>query len=73
MNSTATACSQSPHRIRLRHLTSRSFDVPASHSFLAYELLVARELQRTSSTRAQLPLSSAMMYGAAAGYAMWLT
>lgn len=41
--------------------------------FAAYEALVARELREKGITRKDLPVSSAIMYGAASGYAMWLT
>jgi len=41
--------------------------------FAAYEALVARELRQKGITRKDLPVSSAIMYGAASGYAMWLT
>lgn len=42
--------------------------------FFAYEWLVQRELQGTvGKTRRDLPVSSAIMYGMGAGYAMWLT
>lgn len=41
--------------------------------FAAYEALVARELKKKGITRKELPVSSAILYGASAGYAMWLS
>lgn len=41
--------------------------------FLVYEALVANELSKSNASRKDLPLTSAMGYGALAGYAMWFT
>ncbi|KAJ2001911.1 Mitochondrial carrier protein ymc2 [Coemansia thaxteri] len=41
--------------------------------FLAYEALVQRTIQQTGKKRAELSSGLVCMYGAAAGFAMWLT
>ncbi|KAM0750226.1 MC family mitochondrial carrier protein [Meredithblackwellia eburnea MCA 4105] len=41
--------------------------------FLAYEYLVQREMARLRIARDELPMTTAALYGATAGYAMWLT
>ncbi|KAL0089339.1 mitochondrial carrier domain-containing protein [Phycomyces blakesleeanus] len=41
--------------------------------FLAYEWLVKRSMEKTQRKRTELPAWEVCMYGAAAGYAMWMT
>lgn len=41
--------------------------------FLAYEYLVQREMEKDNIGRKDIPMTSAILYGAAAGYAMWLS
>ncbi|KAJ1730937.1 Mitochondrial carrier protein ymc2 [Coemansia biformis] len=41
--------------------------------FLAYEALVQRTIQATGRPRSELPSPLVCLYGAAAGFAMWLT
>ena len=41
--------------------------------FAAYELLVQREMEKKGIGRKEIPMTSAIGYGALAGWAMWLT
>ncbi|KAI9302552.1 mitochondrial carrier domain-containing protein [Cunninghamella echinulata] len=41
--------------------------------FLAYEWLVKRSMEKTGRQRTELPAHEVCLYGASAGYAMWLT
>lgn len=54
-------------------LVVSSLDSGANSLARSYEALVARELKSKGITRKELPLSSSVLYGAAAGYCMWLS